>query len=57
MKVAALQHDIVWEDPDANFARLAPMIADAAADGARLVPDTGCVSGSCLAPGVALRPR
>jgi predicted amidohydrolase len=37
MKVAALQHDIVWEDRDANFARLAPMIADAAADGARLV--------------------
>ena len=37
MKVAALQHDIVWEDPDANFARLAPMVADAAADGARVV--------------------
>ena len=32
MKVAAVQHDIVWEDPDANFARLAPMIADAAAE-------------------------
>ena len=27
MKVAGLQHDIVWEDRDANFARLAPMIA------------------------------
>ena len=37
MKVAAVQHDIVWEDPDANFARLAPMIADAADEGARLV--------------------
>ena len=37
MKVAAVQHDIFWEDPDANFARLAPMIADAAAEGARLV--------------------
>jgi predicted amidohydrolase len=37
VKVAAVQHDIVWEDPPANFARLAPMIADAAADGARLV--------------------
>jgi omega-amidase len=36
MKVAAIQHDIVWEDPAANFARLAPMIADAAAAGARL---------------------
>ncbi len=37
MKVAAIQHDIVWEDPTANFARLAPRIADAAAAGARLV--------------------
>ena len=36
MKVAAIQHDIVWEDPEANFARLAPMIAGAAAAGARL---------------------
>jgi predicted amidohydrolase len=37
VKVAAVQHDIVWEDRDANFARLAPLIADAAAAGARLV--------------------
>lgn len=37
MKVAAIQHDIVWEDRDANFARLAPMIAAAAGAGARLV--------------------
>ncbi len=37
MKVAAVQHDIVWEDRDANFERLAPMIAAAAAQGARLV--------------------
>ncbi|MFA5883025.1 MAG: carbon-nitrogen family hydrolase [Acidimicrobiia bacterium] len=37
MKVAAIQHDVVWEDRDANFTRLAPMIADAAADGARVV--------------------
>jgi predicted amidohydrolase len=37
VRVAALQHDIVWEDRDANFARLAPRIADAAGDGARLV--------------------
>ena len=35
--VAALQHDIAWEDPAANFARLAPRIEHAAADGARLV--------------------
>jgi predicted amidohydrolase len=37
MKVAAVQHDIVWEDAPANFTRLAPMVASAAAGGARLV--------------------
>jgi len=37
IKVAAVQHDIVWEDRDANFARLGPRIAEAAAAGARLV--------------------
>ena len=36
MRVAVVQHDIVWEDPSANFARLAPMVAEAARD-ARLV--------------------
>jgi len=37
MKVAAIQHDIVWGDRAANFERLAPQIAAAAASGARLV--------------------
>ncbi|MFI5053471.1 MAG: carbon-nitrogen family hydrolase [Acidimicrobiia bacterium] len=37
MRVAAIQHDIVWEDPAANFAHLAPLIAGAAAADARLV--------------------
>ena len=37
MKVAGLQHDVVWEDRDANFEHLAPMIAASAAEGARLV--------------------
>lgn len=37
MKVAAIQHDIVWEDPKANFEALAPRIAEAAGAGARLV--------------------
>lgn len=36
MRVAAIQHDIVWEDPSANFARIAPLIADAAERGAGL---------------------
>jgi predicted amidohydrolase len=37
MRLAAIQHDIVWNDRAANFARLAPMVASAAAGGARLV--------------------
>ena len=37
LRVAAVQHDIVWHDRDANFERLAPMIAGAAAGGAGLV--------------------
>ncbi len=37
MKVAAVQHDIVWNDRQANFDRLAPRIRDAAACGAELV--------------------
>jgi len=37
MRIVALQTDIVWEDPAANFARLRPLIATAAATGARLV--------------------
>jgi predicted amidohydrolase len=37
VKIAAVQHDIVWEDRDANFERLAPQIQRAAAAGAELV--------------------
>jgi predicted amidohydrolase len=37
MRVAAIQHDIVWCDREANFAHLAPLIAGAAGAGARLV--------------------
>lgn len=37
MIVAALQTEIVWEDPQANFARLRPKLSAAAAAGARLV--------------------
>jgi predicted amidohydrolase len=35
--VAGIQHDIVWEDPAANFAHLAPLIAQAVEGGARLI--------------------
>jgi predicted amidohydrolase len=37
VKVAAVQHDIVWCDRRANFERLAPRVAAAADEGARLV--------------------
>jgi predicted amidohydrolase len=37
MKVAAVQHDIVWEDPDATRERVRPLIADAAGQGAELI--------------------
>jgi predicted amidohydrolase len=37
MKVAAIQPDIDWEAPKANFERLTPKIAAVVADGARLV--------------------
>jgi predicted amidohydrolase len=37
VKVAAVQHDVVWQDRDANFAHLRPLIAGAAGAGARLV--------------------
>lgn len=37
LRVAAVQHDIVWNDREANFERLAPLIAAASAGGAGLV--------------------
>lgn len=37
MKIAAVQHDIVWEDGVATRARITPLIEQAAAGGARLV--------------------
>ncbi len=37
MRLALVQHDIVWNDRQANFERLAPKVAAAAAGGAGLV--------------------
>lgn len=37
MRVAAIQHDIVWEDRDATLANLAPKVVEAAAAGAELI--------------------
>ena len=37
MKVAAIQHDVIWESPSANHERLTPMVSQAASCGAELV--------------------
>lgn len=37
MKIAVVQHEIVWETPEANFAALSPQITEAAAGGAELI--------------------
>lgn len=37
MRLAAVQHDIVWEDPAANLALLAGVVDTAVADGAELI--------------------
>ncbi len=37
MRIAAVQHDVVWEDRDATLARLEPQLRAAAGTGARLV--------------------
>jgi predicted amidohydrolase len=37
LRVAGIQHDIVWHDREANFERLRPMISGAVAGGAGLV--------------------
>ncbi len=52
-RVAAVQHDIVWEDRAANLERLAPMIAGAVGLGAELVLLTETFStGFSMTPGI-----
>lgn len=55
LRVAALQHDIAWEDRDATLRRIEPMVAAAADDGARLVllPETFAVGFSMATERVA----
>ncbi len=52
MKIAAVQHDIVWEDGPATRARLEPLVAEAAASGARLI-----VLAEMYATGFSMRPE
>jgi predicted amidohydrolase len=52
-RIAAVQHDIVWEDRDANFERLAPQVARAVGAGADLVLLTETFStGFSMTPGI-----
>ena len=37
LAVAGVQHDIAWEQPEANFDHLAPLVAEAAGNGARMI--------------------
>jgi predicted amidohydrolase len=55
-RIAAVQHDIVWEDRDANFARLAPLVAGAVGLGAEVVLLTETFStGFSMTPGIGER--
>jgi predicted amidohydrolase len=52
MKVAIVQHDIVWEDAAATREHVRPMIAKAAADGARMI-----VLSEMFATGFSMHPE
>jgi len=53
VRIAAVQHDIVWEDRDANFERLAPQVRRAVGAGAQLVLLTETFStGFSMTPGI-----
>jgi len=53
VKIAAVQHDIVWEDREANFERLTPQIQRAVGAGAELVLLTETFStGFSMTPGI-----
>src|SRR3954462_15033944 len=53
MRFAAVQHDIVWEDREANFARLAPLVGRAVGAGAEFVLLSETFStGFSMTPGI-----
>jgi predicted amidohydrolase len=54
LRIAAVQHDIVWSDRDANFEHLAPMVRSAAASGAGLVLLTETYSTGFVTDDVAI---
>ncbi|MGE0304417.1 MAG: carbon-nitrogen family hydrolase [Acidimicrobiia bacterium] len=56
MRIAAIQHDIVWEDREANFERCAGLIARAAGTGAELALLAETFStGFSMTPGIGER--
>lgn len=58
LRVAAVQHDIAWEDPHATCARVAPLLAQAVDAGARLVVLTEMFScGFSMATGRIAEPH
>ncbi len=52
MKIAGIQHDIAWEDPESTRKRLVPLIAQAVSAGARLIAVT-----EMYATGFSMRPE
>jgi predicted amidohydrolase len=53
VRIAAVQHDIVWENRDATFERLAPQVSQAVGAGAELVLLTETFStGFSMTPGI-----
>jgi len=52
MRVAAIQHDIAWEQPERTRDHVRPLIAKAAADGARLI-----VLAEMFATGFSMQPE
>jgi predicted amidohydrolase len=52
MRVAAVQHDIAWEQPERTREHVRPLIAKAAADGARLI-----VLSEMFATGFSMHPE
>jgi predicted amidohydrolase len=54
LRIAAIQHDIVWSDRDANFEHVAPMVRAAAGAGAGLVLLTETFSTGFVTDDVAI---
>ena len=54
MRIAAVQHDIVWNDRAENFRRIAPMIAAAAAIGSQDSTSKPAIVRVCVSAAVSI---